>query len=166
MKRQLFFITAALLCSIHSHAQLHVYSNGNVGVEDGLLVSSPQEQEDMRKIPATTTYIRTFTYDDAGNRILMSTPPLIAPSSPKAEQPSDEQVSLTVTTGMLRISLTREANEPYSIAVYNTAGQAVVRRDGCRGSCQDIVLPYLQRGTYIVDVCSGYIHLTKKFTKE
>ncbi len=31
MKRLLFFFAAALLCCIHSHAQLRVYSNGNVG---------------------------------------------------------------------------------------------------------------------------------------
>ncbi len=166
MKRLLFFFAAALLCCIHSHAQLRVYSNSNEGVEDGQPAGSPQGQEGMRKINSTTIYTRVFTYDAAGNRILMSTLAQNAPSSPQEELPSDDRVSLTVTTGMLRVSLAGEAVEPYSIAVYNTVGQIVARRDGCRGGSQDISLSHLKRGIYIVDVCTGDRHVTRKFTKE
>ena len=78
----------------------------------------------------------------------------------------DDQIIVMVTTGMLSVILNEEINEPYSISVYNISGQLVADRKNCRGMSQDINLSHLERGVYIIDVCKGNNHNTRKFTKE
>ncbi len=166
MKRPIFFLAATLLCCITSFAQQQENLDSFINVNEMFPSSFQSAQEGMRNAPATSTSTRIFTYDAAGNRILMSTPARNAPASPSADLSQDEQVSLSITTGLLKVSLLGEHHEPYSISVYNIAGQLVADRKNCRGMSQDISLSHLERGVYIIEVCEGNNHNTRKITKE
>ena len=165
MKRQIIFIATALLISVQSYAQQHVYSYDNVDMKS-MATSSPKAiHEGKRNMPSTTISTRIFTYDAAGNRILMSTPTRNTPSYINGNHSIDDKICLSVTTGMLRVSLLEELPEPYNISIYNIAGQLVADRRNCRGVSQDINLSHLEKGVYIMDLCTGNNHSTKKFTK-
>ena len=166
MKKSLFLFAATVLCCIPSFGQQQEPQGGSVDMKDTPMNGSSMTQEGVRNISATTVSTRIFTYDAAGNRILMSTSARNAPASPYADLSQDEQVSLSMTTGLLRVSLSGENHKPYSISVYNIAGQLVIDRRNCRGKSQDINLSHLEKGVYIMDVCTGNNHSTKKFTKK
>ncbi|MBP5508524.1 MAG: T9SS type A sorting domain-containing protein [Prevotella sp.] len=166
MKRKTIIVAATLLCCITSFAQQQEKIDSFISVNEMFPSSFQSAQEGMRNAPATSTSTRIFTYDAAGNRILMSTPARNAPASPYADLSQDEQVSLSMTTGLLRVSLSGEYHEPYSISVYNIAGQLVAERKNCRGMSQDINLSHLERGVYIIDIFEGKNHNKRKITKE
>ena len=166
MKRKAIIFAATLLCGITSLAQQQENLDSFISVNEISPSSFQSAQEGMRNAPTTSTSTRIFTYDAAGNRILMSTPARNAPASPYADLSQDEQVSLSMTTGILRVSLSGENHKPYSISVYNIAGQLVADRKNCRGMSQDINMSHLERGVYIIDIFEGNNHNTRKITKE
>lgn len=166
MKRKAIIFAATLLCGITSLAQQQENLDSFIGVNKTFPSSFQSAQDCMRNASATSISTRIFTYDAAGNRILMSTPARNAPASPNADLSQDEQVSLSMTTGLLRVSLTGENHKPYSIRVYNIAGQLVAERKNCRGMSQDINMSHLERGVYIIDIFEGNNHNTRKITKE
>ena len=166
MNRKFFFGVETLLCSLSAFSQQQENLGSSIGVNEMFPSSFQSAQEGIRNAPATSTSTRIFTYDAAGNRILMNTPARNAPSYMMENQSMDDQIIVMVTTGMLSVILNEEINEPYSISVYNLAGQLVVDRKNCRGMSQDISLSHLERGVYIIDIFEGNNHNTRKITKE
>ena len=166
MEGKLLFFAAVLLFSNPSFAQQQGPRYGNEDVKNTTLDSSQTTQEGMSKVLTTTTSTRIFAYDAAGNRILMYTPARNNPSSPAAEQSQEDQFCISMTSGLLEVNLSVPSNEPYSISVYNIAGQLLTDRKNCRGMSQEINLSHLERGVYVIDVCAGKHHCTKKITKE
>lgn len=166
MKRQIFVFAAVLLFSNPSFAQQQGPRYGNEDVKNTTLDSSQTTQVGMRKVLTTTTSTRIFAYDAAGNRILMYTPTRNNPSSPAGDQTLDDQVCISMTSGLLEVNLSVPSNEPYSISVYNIVGQLLTDRKNCRGMSQEINLSHLERGVYVIDVCAGKHHCTKKITIE
>jgi len=158
MRRQIIIIAALLLLCIPSSAQQQENLDSFISVNEMFPNSFQSAQDGMRNAPATSISTRIFTYDAAGNRILMATPARNAPSYTMENQSLDDQVSLSVTTGLLSVTLSGERHEPYSISIYNIAGQLVADRRNCRGVSQTISLTHLERGVYIMDVCAGNNH--------
>lgn len=158
MRKQILIITSLMLCYLQGHSQ-----SSGLPKDRG---NGESPRADTRRIPSPATSVRTFTYDAAGNRILMETPTRNAQASPGRNQPRDGQADVTCTADMLRIRMTGEFPEPYGISIYNIAGQTILERHDCRGMLQEIPLFHLRRGVYIVDVCAGDIRSTRKITIE
>lgn len=151
MKAHFIFIVTVLLFSNPSFAQQEEQESGN---------------DSRGKTSSMTISPRIFTYDAAGNRILMSTPAREEQQSPNKNQTHGGQICLSVTSGILKVCLSEEINEPYGISVYNIAGQLMAELKDCRGMSQNINLSNLERGVYVIDVSAGNNHSTRKITKE
>ena len=166
MRKPTLAIVASLLCCLQCLSQSHDIPNVRGDLRDALSVSIPVSQDGVRNMPSTPITVRTFTYDAAGNRILMETPSRNVPASQGTGQLPEVQAILTLTSGMLKVSLPGEIPEPYSISVYTAAGQFVAERKGCTGRSQDISLSRLSRGVHIIDICAEDIrHTTKLIMK-
>lgn len=85
MKRKTIIVAATLLCCITSFAQQQEKIDSFISVNERFPSSFQSTHDGMRNAPATSTSTRIFTYDAAGNRILMSTPARNAPASPYAD---------------------------------------------------------------------------------
>ena len=86
MRKQILIITSLMLCYLQGHSQ-----SSGLPKDRG---NGESPRADTRRIPSPATSVRTFTYDAAGNRILMETPTRNAQASPGRNQPRDGQAVL------------------------------------------------------------------------
>ncbi len=118
MRKPTLAIVASLLCCLQCLSQSHDIPNVRGDLRDALSGSIPVSQDGVRNMPSTPITVRTFTYDAAGNRILMETPSRNVPASQGTGQLPEVQAILTLTADMLKVSLPGEIPEPSGLSFY------------------------------------------------